>query len=164
MVDMRALYAIVTAFATFQVTCLVQTILHRWIGHRPLIRSIYASHTGSHHQIYRPEDFEQPAYRKDEASVSHTFVPAAVGIALIAWVVLPENMWSVATATVAATFVIHVYLHVHYHLSESNLSRFAWFRKRKELHRQHHVDPKTNFGVVEFFWDRVMGTLKAGGA
>lgn len=35
-----------------------------------LIRSIYGSHTASLHRIYRPEAFEQPVYRKDEASVT----------------------------------------------------------------------------------------------
>lgn len=159
---MRVIHTLVTAFVTFQITCLVQAVLHRVVDHRPLIRSIYGSHTASHHRIYRPDAFEQPVYRKDEASVSHTFLPAAAGIALLAWLALPRDLWLVATATVAATFAMHVYVHVHYHLAGSSLMRFQWFRKRKELHRQHHVDPRTNFGVLEYFWDRVMGTLKTG--
>jgi sterol desaturase/sphingolipid hydroxylase (fatty acid hydroxylase superfamily) len=157
---MRALQGLLTAFVVFQVTCLVQTVLHRWVGHRPLMRSIYRSHTGSHHRIYRGDTFEQPAYRKDEKSVSHTFVPAAAGIAVLAWLVLPADLWMVAIATVAATFALHVYLHVQYHLTHSRLERFAWFRRRRELHRRHHLDPRTNFGVVEFFWDRAMGTFR----
>lgn len=160
---MQAVAAIVTAFVSFQGTCFVQAVLHRWVGHRSVIDSIYRSHTGSHHRIYGGSAFEQTAYRKDEVSVSHTFVPAAAGLALVAWLVLPADLWLVATATVAATFALHVYVHVHYHLTHSCLERFRWFRRRKELHRQHHVDPRTNFGVVEFFWDRVMGTLRAAG-
>lgn len=156
---MQAFPAALTAFVTFQATCLVQAVLHRWVGHGPLVASINRSHTGSHHRVYAGDAFEQPAYRNDEASVSHTFVPAGAAIAFLAWLVLPVQLWLVATGTVAATFALHVHLHVRYHLRRSPLERFAWFRRRKELHRQHHVDPRTKFGVVEFFWDRVMGTL-----
>lgn len=157
--EMRALYFAVTVFVTVQLTCFIQALLHRFIGHRPLIRSIYLSHAGSHHRIYRPETFEQPAYRKDEASVTHTFVPAAVALALLAWVLLPSDLWIVATACVTITFVLHVYLHAQFHIEGSRLNRFSWFRNRKELHRQHHIDPCTNFGVLEFSCDRLMGTL-----
>jgi len=156
---MRLLHFAVTAFVTFQLTCFIQAILHRFIGHRPLIRSIYLSHAGSHHKIYRPETFEQSTYRKDEASVTHTFVPAAMALALIAWAILPFDLWLVATASLTITFLLHVYLHAQFHIEGSRLNRFSWFRERKELHRQHHMDPSTNFGVLEFSYDRLMGTL-----
>jgi sterol desaturase/sphingolipid hydroxylase (fatty acid hydroxylase superfamily) len=160
---MRTLYAVATFFVTFQLTCVIQALLHRFIGHRPLIRSIYRSHAGSHHTIYRPEAFEQPAYRKDEASVTHTFLPAAIALGVVAWALLPLDLWLVAAACVAITFLLHIYVHAQFHIEASALERFSWFRRLKDLHRQHHIDPDTNFGVLEFMCDRLMGTLVMGG-
>jgi sterol desaturase/sphingolipid hydroxylase (fatty acid hydroxylase superfamily) len=156
---MRVLQSAVIIFVTYQLTCFIQAILHRFIGHRPIIWSIYLSHAGSHHEIYRPETFEQFAYRKDEVSVTHTFVPAAAAMALVAWAILPFDLWIVATACVMVTFLLHVHLHAQFHIEGSRLNRFSWFRGRKELHRQHHIDPGTNFGVLAFSCDRLMGTL-----
>jgi sterol desaturase/sphingolipid hydroxylase (fatty acid hydroxylase superfamily) len=62
---------------------------------------------------------------------------------------------------VFATFRWHIYLHEHYHLIDTPLERFAWFRKKRELHYIHHRDARYNFAVVEFWIDRLMGTHKA---
>jgi sterol desaturase/sphingolipid hydroxylase (fatty acid hydroxylase superfamily) len=155
---MQFILAIATVFVTFEVACLAQAVLHRLVGHRPAIRSIYASHTGSHHTIYRGHTFEQAEYSREEASVSHTFLPAAAAIVLALWLLLPLRLWLVALPTIVLTFGAHVYVHAHYHLGGSWLTRYAWFLRRKELHRVHHVDPGKNFGVLEYFWDRMMGT------
>lgn len=38
-------------------------------------------------------------------------------------------------------------------------ARFAWFRRKRELHLRHHVRQDANYAIVAFFWDRLLGTL-----
>jgi len=146
-------------FVTFHIVCIVQALLHRFFGHRQLILSIFKSHTGSHHTIYSATNFERPVYSTEEASVTYTIIPVAVIIPGVAYFLLSPYLTIVAGVTVTATFLANVYLHVQYHLESTWLTRFNWFNKYKELHRMHHIDQTTNFGVIGFICDRLMGTL-----
>jgi sterol desaturase/sphingolipid hydroxylase (fatty acid hydroxylase superfamily) len=40
------------------------------------------------------------------------------------------------------------------------MQRFAWFRRKQELHFVHHRHANSNFAVIHFFWDRVLGTYR----
>jgi hypothetical protein len=40
------------------------------------------------------------------------------------------------------------------------LERFAWFRRKQELHFVHHRHANSNFAVIHFFWDRILGTYR----
>ena len=42
----------------------------------------------------------------------------------------------------------------------SRLQRFAWFRRKQELHFVHHRHANSNFAVIHFFWDRILGTYR----
>ena len=156
---MRAVYVVATVFLTFQVSCVVQAFLHRYTGHRPLFRSIYRGHAGSHHRLYRVDDFEQPTYRDDEDSVSHTFVPAALALALAGWLLLPLDLFLANAACLVLSYLAHIHVHAQFHVTGSPLNRFGWFRRLKALHRQHHADPRTNFGVLGFAYDAAARTL-----
>ena len=37
---------------------------------------------------------------------------------------------------------------------------FSWFRRNQELHFVHHRHANSNFAVIHFFWDRVLGTYR----
>jgi hypothetical protein len=43
---------------------------------------------------------------------------------------------------------------------ESRLQRFAWFRRKQELLFVHHRHANSNFAVIHFFWDRILGTYR----
>jgi len=47
-----------------------------------------------------------------------------------------------------------------YHVEGSWLHRFAWFRRQQELHFVHHRHANSNFGVIHFFWDKILGTYR----
>src|SRR5271154_824341 len=47
-----------------------------------------------------------------------------------------------------------------YHIEGSRLRRFAWFRRMQELHFAHHRHTDCNFAVINFFWDRILGTYR----
>jgi sterol desaturase/sphingolipid hydroxylase (fatty acid hydroxylase superfamily) len=50
------------------------------------------------------------------------------------------------------------YIDNQYHIVESWLGRFYWFRRKQQLHFIHHCDKTYNFAVIDFFWDRLLGT------
>jgi sterol desaturase/sphingolipid hydroxylase (fatty acid hydroxylase superfamily) len=60
-----------------------------------------------------------------------------------------------------ASFYAHVYFDKEYHVEGSRLQRFAWFRRKQELHFIHHRHANSNFGVIHFFWDRILGTYRS---
>jgi hypothetical protein len=39
----------------------------------------------------------------------------------------------------AASFYAHVYIDKDYHVEGSRLERFAWFRRKRQLHFAHHL-------------------------
>jgi sterol desaturase/sphingolipid hydroxylase (fatty acid hydroxylase superfamily) len=60
----------------------------------------------------------------------------------------------------AASFYAHVLFDKEYHVEESRLQRLAWFRRKQELHFVHHRHANSNFAVIHFFWDRILGTYR----
>ncbi len=57
-------------------------------------------------------------------------------------------------------FLIPVTLE-HYHVAGSWLGRFAWFRRKQQLHFLHHRHADCNFAVVDNFWDWLLGTYRS---
>ena len=74
--------------------------------------------------------------------------------------ILPFSLFLVVTAASAASFYAHVYLDKEYHVQEPRLARFAWFRRKQQLHFVHHLHADSNFAVIDFFWDRLLGTYR----
>lgn len=149
------------ALLTHLLASLLQTVLHRIFGHCFERGRFYQVHMLSHHMIYSWDRLLSDRYCDDEQSVTHFFVVPAVCLESIAFAVLPRALFSVQLAALATSYAVHVYLHTQYHLSRTWLYRLEWFRRRRELHFEHHRDPGCNFAVVEFLWDRIFGTYRA---
>src|SRR5215475_13611359 len=62
--------------------------------------------------------------------------------------------------TAYASFSTHVYLDNQYHTSASALLRFAWFRRKQQLHFVHHTYGDSNFAIIDNFWDKLLGTYR----
>jgi sterol desaturase/sphingolipid hydroxylase (fatty acid hydroxylase superfamily) len=74
--------------------------------------------------------------------------------------VLPLNLFVVMALASAASFYAHVFIDKEYHVEGSRLERFAWFRRKRQLHFAHHLHANSNFAVIDFFWDRMLGTYR----
>src|SRR5215510_9423551 len=59
-----------------------------------------------------------------------------------------------------AAWIIDRQFDKEYHVEGSRLQRFAWFRRKQELHFVHHRHANSNFAVIHFFWDRILGTYR----
>jgi len=154
-----ALQIAATCLCTFKTVTCAQAVLHRWVGHGRFVRSIHERHILSHHSLFKGRHFDAPTYTVKEKSVSHTYLPVAAAIGTFSYWLLPIDLAVVSLLSLLVTFVAHIYLHEHYHLSGSWLLRFLWFRHLKELHKVHHAAPRKNFGIIDYSWDRLLGTF-----
>jgi len=74
---------------------------------------------------------------------------------------LPLELFVVTAVVGATSFYAHVLLDQEYHVENSRLERFAWFRRKQQLHFVHHLHADRNFAVIDFFWDRLIGTYQS---
>lgn len=157
---MEILIFIGVAVASYYLMSIVQTVLHRDYGHRKRILAVFSAHAIGHHGQYNRDNLQTETFVDLEShALNYYGIPIIVIAALVYWLAGPVVM-SAHLIGVIFTFRWHIYLHKHYHLIDTPLERFAWFRNKRELHFIHHRDARYNFAVVEFWIDRLMGTQK----
>ena len=99
-------------------------------------------------------------YRRNEGNITPYFLIPAIIVAGGMFLVLPFNLFIVVIAASAVCFGAHVFLDKQYHSEGTRLVRFAWFRRKQQLDFVHHLHANSNFAVIDFFWDRVLGTYR----
>jgi sterol desaturase/sphingolipid hydroxylase (fatty acid hydroxylase superfamily) len=87
-------------------------------------------------------------------------IPLGPMVVLAFWF-LPASLFLIHGAVMAGTIWWHIFLHKHYHLRKSWFTRFEWFRRKRALHFIHHRHDQSNFAIVEYVWDRLLGTYHA---
>lgn len=134
-----------------------------WSIHQPWMGRFYRAHMNHHLKQYPlgsllSERYRYPARRDN---TSFFFWPPFILISLGLWFVMPGWMWAASLAMIAVFGIAHDYFHTHFHLKDSWLLRFGWFRHLRKIHFIHHRDMGLNFGIYHFFWDRVFGTYRS---
>jgi hypothetical protein len=74
--------------------------------------------------------------------------------------IFPLGVFLIQIVAAFASFSAHVYLDNQYHIAGSPLLRFAWFRRKQQLHFVHHTYGNSNFALIDNFWDRLLGTYR----
>lgn len=150
-----------TTVVTYYTTTFVQVVFHRWFGHERRLGEVYDNHIRGHHADYRGEKLMSERYIEAERHVMwyYALPLAPLTVAAACW--LPWTLVAAHVATLVATIWWHLHLHRQYHLTNPFWARFAWFRKKRALHLRHHVHHHGNYAIVEFFWDRLLGTYDA---
>jgi hypothetical protein len=146
--------------ATYYFAAVIQTVLHRVFGHRDRIHRVYVVHAQGHHAKYPPHRLKTDAWIDSEQHVMWYYAIPLVPVALaIAWL---GEFWLFLSHAASLAFAIwwHIYLHKQYHLRATHWERFAWFRRKRELHFIHHRHVHSNFAIVEYWIDRCLGTRK----
>jgi sterol desaturase/sphingolipid hydroxylase (fatty acid hydroxylase superfamily) len=150
-------YALIAA-ATYYAASFVQTLFHRLFGHTHRIKRIFQLHVKGHHAQYSG-DMLSDRWIATERHITWyyaiPFTPMVVG----AFLLLSIDAFIVHVAALAFAISLHVYLHRQYHLRRSWLNRFSWFRRKQRLHLIHHLRPQRNYAIVEYTWDRLLGTF-----
>ena len=151
---------LVTAIATHLVVSFAQTLLHFRLGHHRMGGKLFRNHINFHHTHYSKDHLVSQTYLGDEGNNTSFFLIPVFLAGAITYFVLPIDFILVQTGACAVSFYAHVFFDKEYHVEGSRLQRFAWFRRKQELHFVHHRHANSNFGVIHFFWDRIFGTYR----
>lgn len=152
---------IAIAAATHLVMSFVQTLMHYKLGHHPMGGKFFRNHINFHHARYSKDHLVSKTYLDKEGNNTPFFFIPVLAVGAFMYFVLPVDLFASLVVACAASFYAHVFFDKEYHVEGSRLSRFAWFRRKRELHFIHHRHANSNFGLVHFFWDRVLGTYRS---
>ena len=150
-----------TIIGTHLVMSCSQTLLHNWLGHRRLGGLFFRNHINFHHRFYARGHLASAAYQDKEGNNTPFFPIPTILAGTVVFFVLPLALFLALTLAAAASFYAHVYIDKAYHVEGSMLQRFAWFRRMQQLHFVHHLHANSNFAVIDFFWDRLLGTYRS---
>ena len=157
---MNVLIFIAVTVFSYYLMSFVQTILHKDYGHRTRIMAVFRAHAIGHHGLYNKNNLRTETFQDLESHALNYYGIPIVAIGALTYILFGPLVMAAHLLGVFATFRWHIYLHKHYHLTETPLERFAWFRKKRALHFVHHEDTRYNFAVVEFWMDSLLGTRK----
>lgn len=157
---LELLLIILTAVCTHLVMSCGQTLMHYGLGHRKLGSVLYRNHIRFHHTYYARGHLTSVSYRGDEGNNTPYFLVPTILVGTGMFFVLPFGLFLVMVLVSTASFYAHVFLDKEYHVENSRLERFAWFRRKQQLHFVHHLHADTNFAIIDFFWDRLIGTYR----
>jgi sterol desaturase/sphingolipid hydroxylase (fatty acid hydroxylase superfamily) len=152
---------VLTAICTHLVVSSSQTLLHYGLGHQRLGGVFFRNHIRFHHAYYAKGHLVSATHRGVEGNNTPYFLIPTILVNGGMFLVLPFDLFLVVTAASAASFYAHVYFDREYHVEGSKLARFAWFRRKQQLHFVHHLHANSNFAVIDFFWDRLLGTYRS---
>jgi len=156
-----ALYGL-TAMAAHFLMSLGQTLFHRYLGHRHVGGKFFKNHVQFHHAYYSGDHVVSAQYIGREGNNTPFFLIPTALVLGISYFSLRFDLFVVQLTAMSLSFCAHVYLDKQYHVAESWLGRFLWFRRKQELHFFHHRHANCNFAVVDFFWDRLFRTYRGG--
>ena len=149
-----------TAMIAHLLMSLGQTLFHRYLGHRRFGGRFFKNHMQFHHAHYSGNHVVSDHYLDDGDNNTLFFLfPVALVVGL-SYLFLRSDFLVVQLAAMSLSFGGHVYLDKQYHVAESWLGRFSWFRRKQQLHFAHHRYANSNFAVIDYFWDRVLGTYR----
>jgi hypothetical protein len=151
---------LLTMIATHMVMSLMQTLMHHYLGHGRLGGKLYRNHINFHHTFYARDHLVSPVYSGDEGNNTPYFFIPVLLVGGCAFLLLPLDLFVAQALACAASFHAHVVFDKAYHVEDSWLLRFAWFRHMRELHFVHHRHAGTNYAVIDFYWDRLLGTYR----
>ena len=151
---------LVTAITTHLVMSFAQTVMHYKLGHHSMGGNFFRNHINFHHTYYSRDHLVSPTYLGEEGNNTPFFFIPVLLVGGCAYFLLPLNLFVVMVIASAASFYAHVFFDKEYHVEGSRLQRFTWFRRHQELHFVHHRHANSNFGVIHFFWDKILGTYR----
>jgi sterol desaturase/sphingolipid hydroxylase (fatty acid hydroxylase superfamily) len=137
-----------------------QTLMHYWLGHRRLGGPLFRNHINFHHANYARGHLASTVYLGDEGNNTPYFLIPVSLAGAASFFVLPFGLFVAVAVAAAGSFYAHVHFDKAYHVRGSYLERFAWYRRKQQLHFVHHLHADSNFAVIDFFWDRALGTYR----
>jgi sterol desaturase/sphingolipid hydroxylase (fatty acid hydroxylase superfamily) len=147
-----------TAMSAHFLISLGQTLFHRYLGHGRLGGRFFKNHIQFHHDHYAGDHVVSTYYLDSGDNNTLFFLTPIALLVVMSYFVLRLDLFMVSLTAMLASFCGHYYIDNQYHVAGSWLSRFSWFRQKQQLHFIHHRHGDCNFAVIDFFWDRLLGT------
>jgi sterol desaturase/sphingolipid hydroxylase (fatty acid hydroxylase superfamily) len=151
--------ACLTAICAHLAVSSSQTFLHYSLGHHRLGGRLFRNHIGFHHRYYARGHLVSSVHQDIGGNNTPYFLVLTVIVGGGMFFLLPHYLFATASVASALSFYAHVCLDREYHVEDSRLQRFSWFR-RKQQRFVHHLHANSNFAVIDFFWDRLLGTYR----
>ena len=153
------LFALAIAGTHLVMSC-GQTLMHYWLGHTRLGGRLFRNHINYHPAHYARGHLTSAVGEGNEGNNTPYFLIPTIVAGAAVFLILPLGLFIAVALTAGASFYAHVYFDKAYHVEGAYLGRFAWFRRKQQLHFVHHLHANRNFAVIDFFWDRVLGTYR----
>ena len=150
-----------TATTAHLLMSLGQTLFHRYLGHRGIGGRFFENHLYIHHRNYSGNHVVSEYYLNEERNNTPFFLIPITLVISLGYLFLPLDLFIVQLTAMSISFYVHLYFDKHYHVAGSWLGRFAWFRRKQQLHFLHHRHADCNFAVVDNFWDWLLGTYRS---
>jgi hypothetical protein len=151
---------IFTATSAHLVMSLGQTLFHWHLGHRSFGGIFFRNHVHFHHAHYSGDHIVSVHHGNNEGNNTPFFLIPTVLVVGLSYLFMRFDLFVVQLAAMSLSFYAHVYLDKQYHLAGSRLDRFSWFKRKQQLHFIHHRHANHNFAVIDYFWDRLLGTYR----
>ncbi len=149
-----------TATTAHLLMSLSQTLFHRYLGHRGIGGRFFENHLSIHHRNYSGDHVVSENYLNGEANNTPFFLIPVTLVISLGYLVLPLYLFIVQLIAMSTSFFVHLYFDKRYHVAGSWLGRFAWFRRKQQLHFLHHRYADCNFAAVDNFWDWLLGSYR----
>ena len=149
-----------TATSAHLVMSLGQTLFHRYLGHRRLGGTFFRNHVHFHNTQYSGDHVVSVPHGKNEGNNTPFFLIPTIVVVGLSYLFVRLDLFAVELVVMSLSFYGHVYVDKQYHLTGSWLGRFSWFRRKQQLHILHHRHANCNFAVIDYFWDRLLGTYR----
>jgi len=150
-----------TAAVTHFFMSFCQTLFHLFLGHHRIGGQLFRNHIYFHHVYYSKDHLVSERYLADEGNNTPFFLIPVFAAVVVSYILIPFHLFIVQLVTMAGSFCAHVYLDKQYHVAGSWLGHFSWFRRKQRLHFVHHRHANANFAVIDYFWDRLLGTFRS---
>ena len=137
-----------------------QTLFHRYLGHSRFGGRFFKNHIQFHHTHYSGDHVVSTHYLDNGDNNTLFFLMPIAVIVSLSYLFLRLDLLVVQLAAMSLSFCGHYYIDNQYHVAGSWLGRFSWFRRKQQLHFIHHRHGNCNFAVIDFFWDRLLGTYR----
>ncbi len=138
-----------------------QTLFHRYLGHTRLGGRFFKNHIQFHHVHYAGNHVVSTHYLDNGDNNTLFFLMPVALVVGLSYLFLRLDLLVVQLAVMSLSFCGHYYLDNQYHVAGSWLGRLSWFRRKQQLHFIHHRHGNRNFAVIDFFWDRLLGTYRS---
>ncbi|MEE8636485.1 MAG: hypothetical protein V3T12_10775 [Acidiferrobacterales bacterium] len=139
------------------------TTLALWFGHwfsHLRWSPLRDFHVLGHHVLYPNSRLIQTLtflYAHGRHDSNFALAPWLFLIAFAEFFLFPFWLFAACLVHSVVTVGSSSFIHLQFHVFDTPLERFDWFRKARTLHTLHH-DADRNFMIADHFWDRVFGT------